>query len=268
VGFLQQKGNNNMSTDPRLFLEFALDAVWQAGRVTLGYYQTGVDAERKEDNTPVTQADRQAEQTLREMITRYWPDHGIIGEEFGRLNSGANYTWIIDPIDGTKSFVSGVPLYSTLLALTDAEQALVGVVHFPALKDTIYAVREGGCYWNGRRARVSGQNSLADAVLLTSELKYFRPANRQAAWDRLVDSTYVQRTWGDAYGYFLVATGRADIMVDPAMHLWDCAPLQVIMEEAGGTFTDWKGTPTIFNYESVATNGLLFDQVMDIIGER
>ncbi len=259
---------SNKQPDPQLLLEFALEATWKAGRVTLSHFQTGVPAERKSDNTPVTLADKEAEQVLREMISNYWPDHGIIGEEFGEKNSDSPYKWIIDPIDGTKSFVSGVPLYATLLALTDGDKALVGVAHFAGLNETVYAVRGGGCYWNGRRAHVSAKDNLADAVLLTSELNYFFLANRQKAWQRLIESTYVQRTWGDAYGYFLVATGRAEIMVDPAMYVWDCGPFQVIMEEAGGTFTDWKGTPTIHGNESVATNGALFDQVMDIIGER
>jgi histidinol-phosphatase len=259
---------NNKQPDPQTLLEFAINAAWRAGRSTLNLYQTGAAAERKSDNTPVTVADRQAEQILREMITNTWPDHGIIGEEYGDVNSDAAYRWIIDPIDGTKSFVSGVPLYSTLLALTDGDRTLVGVVYFPALDEMIYALRGGGCYWNGRRAQVSDKKNIADAVLVTSELKYFRPAGRQEAWERLVEKTYIQRTWGDAYGYFLVATGRAEIMLDPAMHLWDCGPLQVIMEEAGGTFTDWKGTPTIHNNESIATNGHLFEKVMDIIGER
>ncbi len=259
---------NEAQPDPRHLLEFALEATWRAGRVTLGYFQTEVPTERKADNTPVTLADRQAEQTLREMITRYWPDHGIIGEEYGVSNRDARYTWIIDPIDGTKSFVSGVPLYSTLLALTDGERSLLGVAHFPGLKETVYALRGEGCYWDGRRSHVSTKKNLADAVILTSELNYFHLAKRWEAWRRLVERTYAQRTWGDAYGYFLVATGRAEAMFDPAMHLWDCAPFQVIMEEAGGTFTDWKGRPTIHGHESVATNGSLFEQVMDVIGER
>jgi histidinol phosphatase-like enzyme (inositol monophosphatase family) len=254
--------------DPRVLLEFALEATWRAGRVTLGHFQTGVLEERKPDNTPVTLADRQAEQTLRDLIGRYWPDHGIIGEEFGKSSSEAPYCWIIDPIDGTKAFVSGVPLFGTLLALTDGDRALLGVAHFAALDETVYAVRGGGCYWNGRRARVSDNRDLADAVLLTSGLESFQPSGRTEAWQRLVDSTYAQRTWGDAYGYSLVATGRAEVMIDPTMQLWDCAPLQVIMEEAGGTFTDWKGEPTIHGNEGVATNGALFDQVMDLIGER
>ncbi|MCS7220284.1 MAG: histidinol-phosphatase [Anaerolineae bacterium] len=249
----------------RSLLEFALDATWQAGRITLGYFQTGVAAERKADNTPITIADRQAEQKLRELIGRYWPDHGIIGEEFGHQAGSSGLTWILDPIDGTKSFVHGVPLYANLIALTDGEATLLGVAHFPALGETVYAARGEGCYWNGRRARVSNVSRLEDATLLTSDLNSFAPHGKTEAWQRLVDATYIQRTWGDAYGYALVATGRAEIMVDPAMEIWDCGPLQVILEEAGGTFTDWQGTPTIHAREAIATNGVLFEAVMQLV---
>jgi len=254
---------NSKRPNTNTLLDFALDAVWQVGRITLGYFQRTVQTERKADNTPVTIADQQAEQRLRELINEQWPDHGIVGEEYGQSASNSPFTWIIDPIDGTKSFISGVPLYSNLLALTDGEKALIGIAHFPALGETIYAVRDEGCFWNGRRARVSDVDQLSDAVLLTSGLNYF--GGKTAAWERLVSSSYTQRTWGDAYGYFLAATGRAEVMVDPAMYIWDSAPFQVIMEEAGGTFTDWKGRPTIHGNESIATNGDLFKQVMDTI---
>lgn len=244
-------------------LQFALDTVWQAGRITLGYFQTGIKAERKADNTPLTIADQLAEQKMRELIAARFPDHGIVGEEYGRTHSDSPYTWVIDPIDGTKSFVSGVPIYANLLALLDGEKALIGVINFPALNEMVYAVRDGGCYWNGRRCHTSATTNLQDAVLLASDLNSFGP--RQPQWERLIRATYIQRTWGDAYGYALVATGRADVMVDPVMALWDAAPLQVILEEAGGTFTDWQGTPTIHHQESVATNGKLLSQVMDIV---
>lgn len=253
-----------MTHSSEQLLDFALNAAWQAGRVTLRYFQTGVAVQKKADNTPLTIADQEAEQTLRRLIGDAFPEHGIIGEEYGRSPAkNSPYTWVLDPIDGTKSFVSGVPLYANLLALLDGQRALLGVINFPALDETIYAVRGGGCYWNGRRAHVSTTEKLSDAVLLTSGLNYFK--QRQAAWDRLLRASYIQRTWGDAYGYALVATGRADVMVDPAMALWDAAPLQVIMEEAGGTFTDWQGSATIHNEESIATNGRLFDQVMALL---
>lgn len=254
-----------MNSETSALLDFALDAAWQAGRVTLGYYQAEIAVQRKDDNTPLTIADQQAEQKLREMITQYWPGHGIIGEEYGRTETNSKYTWVLDPIDGTKSFVSGVPLYANLLALLDGEKALLGVINFPALNEMVYAVRGEGCFWNGRRCHVSDVTEMKDAVLLTSGLHYF--GAKQAAWDRLLKASYIQRTWGDAYGYALVATGRAEVMADPTMFLWDSAPLQVILEEAGGTFTDWNGNPTIHNTESIATNGKLFNQVMALIQE-
>ena len=156
----------NASPTLDALLAFALDAAWQAGRVTLGHYQTGLAAERKADNSPVTLADRQAEQKLRDLITTAWPDHALIGEEYGHQpgRSDSGYTWIIDPIDGTKSFISGVPFYAVLLALVKDEQPLLGVMNFPALNEMVYARRGGCCFWNGRPARVSAVSRLADAA--------------------------------------------------------------------------------------------------------
>ena len=238
-----------------------------AGRTyNLGYYQTSPDVERKVDNSPVTIADRQAEQKLRDLIGRYWPEHGIIGEEFGQSVGESKYSWILDPIDGTKAFICGVPFYSTLLALTDGDEVLMGIIHLPALNETVYAVRGQGCYRDGRRARVSKVDKLENAVLLASSTSIRSPSTaRRKSGSVWSDATYIQRTWGDAYGYSLVATGRAEIMTDPVMCLWDIAPLQVILEEAGGTLTDWQGNRTIHAGEGVATNGVLFDRVMDLI---
>ncbi|MDZ4764335.1 MAG: inositol monophosphatase family protein [Chloroflexota bacterium] len=247
-------------------LDFAADAVWRAGRLTLGYFQTGIAVERKGDNSPVTAADKASEKLFRELIARAYPDDGIIGEEFGEQPGRSGRTWIIDPIDGTKSFVCGVPLYGCLLGLSDGTSPLVGAAYYPALDELIYAGQGLGAWWNGRRASVSKVDKLSDAVLLSSEYKQTFEA-RLPLFHRLVDATYIQRTWGDSYGYLLVATGRADIMIDPLMWLWDCAPFQVILEEAGGTFTDWKGKPTIYASESVATNGVLFNAVMGLINE-
>jgi histidinol phosphatase-like enzyme (inositol monophosphatase family) len=246
-------------------LDFAIDAAWQAGRVTLGYFQRELAIERKGDQTPVTAADREAERLIRDLIARYWPDHGIVGEEFGHHPGTSSWRWILDPIDGTKSFVCGVPLYSTLIALVKDEAPVLGVVNLPALGEMVYASRGGGCFWNGRSAHVSEVGSLQDAVLLATDLDFFGRHAKAEAWDRLVSATYVKRTWGDAYGYTLVATGRAEIMVDPIMSVWDCGPLQVILEEAGGTFTDWEGNPTILGDDSIATNGVLYEDVMRLV---
>lgn len=248
------------------YLEFALDAAWQAGRITLGHFQTGLEIENKADDSPVTIADRQSEQKLRELIGRYWPDHGIIGEEYGTQTGSSELTWTVDPIDGTKSFIHGVPIYAVLLALTDGKRPLVGVVHFPALNETVYATQGGGCYWNGRRTKVSSVSDLSKATLLASEIaEHHYPGYKLDGWKRLLAATAVQRTWADAYGYALVATGRADLIIDPWMGVWDCGPLQVVLEEAGGTFTDWSGTPTIYGGEAIATNGALFEAVMQMV---
>lgn len=248
----------------RSLLDFALEAAWQAGRVTLGYFQTDVAVERKGDNSPVTVADRQSEQLLRTLINHAWPGHGIIGEEFGQNKTDNRYTWIVDPIDGTQSFIHGVPLYAVLIGLLDGDTPLVGVAHFPALNETVYAARGEGCFWNGRRAHVSTVGNLKDAALMASAVEMGDPQKNEA-FRRLLSATHIHRTWGDAYGYVLVATGRAEVMLDSVVKIWDCAPFPVILEEAGGTFTDWKGKATITAGESIATNGSLFDPVMKLV---
>jgi histidinol phosphatase-like enzyme (inositol monophosphatase family) len=253
-------------TSPSLqsLLDFAIDAAWQAGRITLRYYQTPLRVDRKSDNSPVTIADRESEQKLREMIAHYWPAHGIIGEEFGETAPHAEYTWIIDPIDGTKSFIHGIPFYSVLVALVKDKQPIVGVMSFPALNEVIYAGRGLGCYWNGRRARVSDLGDLSQATFLMTEIPSSKHTWR-GAFQRLVDATAVQRTWCDAYAYAMVATGRAEVVIDPVMQVWDCAPLQPILEEAGGRFTDFKGDATIYGGSAFATNNAVFDAAFALL---
>jgi histidinol-phosphatase len=245
-------------------LSFALDAAFTAGRLTLGYFLRNIAVERKGDDSPVTAADRGAEEYLREVIRSRYPSDGLIGEEYGEEPGSSGLTWIIDPIDGTKSFTHGVPIYGCLLALVDeSKQPLVGVAHFPALNETLYARKGGGAFWNGRRTRVSAVSEMKDAVALFSDFNTWK--ERLPARERIVGATYFQRTWGDCYGYMLVATGRAEIMVDAWMAIWDCAPFGVILPEAGGTFTDWNGVARIDGGESFATNGILFDEVAELI---
>ena len=254
-------------TELQDYLDFALDCAWKAGRIALGYYQTGVAVERKADNSPVTIADRGIEQMLRERITQQWPQHGIIGEEFGRIKGQSVYTWVIDPIDGTKSFAHGVPLFANLLALVNADGPLLGVMHYPALGEMIYAARGQGCFWNGRRCHVSTVDTLEDAALMTTDLDLLYDSSQAVACQRLVERTYFRRTWGDSYGYALVATGRAEIMLEPRLAVWDAAPLPVVLQEAGGIYTDWQGRVDIHSGSAVATNGVLHEQVMALIGQ-
>jgi histidinol-phosphatase len=248
-------------TPLREFLEFAVGAAWQAGRQTLGHYQTGVAVDRKIDRSVVTIADRDAEQLLRRLITARFPDHTIVGEEFGHDGRQSSHRWIIDPIDGTNSFVRGVPFYGVLIALEVEGALVVGVAYFPALDEMISAASGLGCYWNGRRARVSAVTSLAEACVAYTDSRGMRE-RLGGGWDALLEATALQRGWGDCYGHCLVATGRADIMLDPRMNPWDCAALIPILEEAGGRFTDWHGRVTIDGGDALSTNGALHEEML------
>jgi len=250
-------------------LAAALEAAYLAGRVTLRYFQTGVQPEWKADATPVTVADREAETEIRGCLGRWFPDDGLAGEEFPEKRSRSGFRWIIDPIDGTKSFVHGVPLYGVLLALEGPEAVELGVVHMPALGETVWARRGAGSWWNGRRARVSTVARLEDACLCYTSSTSFLAQQRQEQWSRLTAKARLVRGWGDCYGHLLVATGRAEASFDPAMKPWDCGPLLPILTEAGGTFTDWRGQATIYGPDAFSTNGALFGQILgELQGQR
>jgi histidinol-phosphatase len=247
-------------TDLPSLLEFAVDAAWAAGRVTLAHFQAGVDVERKADDSPVTVADRDAERLLRERISARFPDHAVLGEEYGAAGADGRYRWVIDPIDGTKSFVSGVPIYGVLVGLEIDGAPALGVCHLPALGETLAAARGLGCHWNGRRARVSSVGRLEDAVLGYSDSRDL--ADRMGrAWPRLAHAVRIVRGWGDCYGHCLVATGRLDGMLDAAMNPWDCCALVPILQEAGGRFTDWTGGTRIDGGDAYSTNGHLHEAI-------
>ncbi|HXE79391.1 MAG TPA: histidinol-phosphatase [Vicinamibacterales bacterium] len=242
-------------------LDFAVQAAWIAGRRTLAHFQTNVAIDYKADQSPVTIADRSAEQELRELIASRFPDHAILGEEFGEEVVSSPYRWVLDPIDGTQSFVRGVPLYGVLVALEIEGAPRVGVAHFPALNETVAAATGLGCWWNGRRAAVSATAALEDAAVGYSDARtlYDRLGER---WVALQRGTRVQRGWGDCYGHCLVATGRLDVMLDPVMNPWDCSALIPILQEAQGTFTDWRGEVTTSGGDAFSTNGRLFSSVL------
>jgi histidinol-phosphatase len=255
--------------DPRLKL--AVSAGQEAGRLTLQYFQQGnYEVERKGDASPVTIADRSAEQLLRERIAAAFPKDGIIGEEFGTTTGTSGFNWILDPIDGTKSFIHGVPLYGVLIGVEHEGRCHAGLIYMPALSEGVYAsAGQGAWHFRGDApptpARVSRKSKLADGLFLTSAVDTYLQRDAFAAFAALQEAAYVTRTWGDCYGYLLVATGRAEVMVDPLMNLWDAAALQPILEEAGGTFTDWQGNPTIHAGEAIGTNGLVLPEVLATI---
>jgi histidinol phosphatase-like enzyme (inositol monophosphatase family) len=246
-------------------LAFAVEAAQLAGAYTLGFYNAGTPHEMKADNTPVTAADKGAEERLRARIERAYPDHGILGEELGEKPGRAPGRWILDPIDGTFSFICGVPLYCNLVGFEWQGEMVAGVIHMPALGETVWAARGLGCWWNGRRARVSSVRDPAQARLLSAGTKLLATAGRLPAYERLRAQCYADRGWCDGYAYALVATGRAEIVLDPQMSIWDCAAVMPCVREAGGTFTDWRGNATHTAPEAVATNGHLFDAVMQAI---
>ena len=247
----------------RELLAVAVEAAHEGGRRTLPYFNAGAAVEWKADGSPVTAADREAEAAMRRIIARAFPTHGILGEEDGETAGSAPYRWIIDPLDGTRSFVRGVPLFGTLVGLEVRGEPAVGVIHLPALDETIAAAHGEGCTWNGRPCRVSAVDRLADALLVVTDERSARA--RSGAYDRLVGATQLQRTWADCYGYALVATGRAEVALDPVMNVWDCAALLPVVEEAGGRFTDWRGRRTIHGGEAVATNGTMHADVLTLL---
>lgn len=250
-------------------LEYARNIAYQAGELTLRYfYRAGeLAVEKKADASPVTIADRETEQFLRQRIAERFPDDAVFGEEFPNTEGTSGFRWFLDPIDGTKSFIHGVPLYSTLIGLEQEGHCIGGVIALPALQELVWAGSGLGAWHETKqgapkRCRVSECSDLAEATFLVSEVLTFDKTNRREAYNRLEKSVRLTRTWGDAYGYVLVATGRAEVMVDPRMSEWDAAPLLVMLEEAGGRFTDWKGNATIYGKEGVATNGILHDAVL------
>lgn len=249
------------------FLSFAEKTAREAGALTLEYFLTdGARAEFKSDDTPVTIADRKAEELIRRRIAETYPDHQIVGEEYGATEGTSDYRWIIDPIDGTKSFVHGVPLYAVLIALEIKGKMEVGCAYFPALDEIISAATGLGAHWNGKPCRVSDVASIDRAVCAHIDTAYFGKNGKGEAWGRLQKAVYYNAGWCDAYGYLLVATGRAEIMLDPVMAVWDCGPFPPIFKEAGGYFGDWSGNEgRIDGGEALATNAALRDEVVAIL---
>lgn len=262
-----------MSTSPddiAARLQLAVTIAREAGDVTLRYFRReDLYVDRKADDSPVTVADREAEQHLRSRILATFADDGIVGEELGQVEGRSGFRWILDPIDGTKSFIYGVPLYGNLIGVERDRKCVLGVINIPPLDECVYAaVGQGAWYSSGggepRRARVSQCARLVEGLFLTSEVANFDAIGRRDAYFALQAATRLSRTWGDCYAYLMVATGRAEVAIDPLMNVWDAAALLPIMEEAGGTFTDWNGQRTIYSGNGVATNRLVFDEVMAI----
>lgn len=255
---------------PGVLLEAAIELARLAGDTAHSFGEEVARAtlgvEVKSDGSPVTAADRAAEQRAREWIEARFPEDGILGEEFGATREGASRRWILDPIDGTKSFVRGVPLWGTLVAVAEGEAVLAGVAYFPAAGELVAAAPGEGCWWNDHRCAVSRVDALERATVLTTDERFATRATFGEPWRVLARRAAVARTWGDCYGYLLVATGRAEVMVDEIMSPWDAAAVMPIVEEAGGVFTDFAGRRTAFGGSAIATNGALAGMAREIMG--
>jgi histidinol phosphatase-like enzyme (inositol monophosphatase family) len=229
--------------DTRLFME---DIAKGAGDITLKYFQNfDLEIISKGDATPVTRADRESEEYLRKRIREHFPNDVILGEEYGEDGSNKSRRWILDPLDGTKSFVHGVPVYGVLIALEQNGEITHGVVHLPALNETVSAGIGEGCFWNGKLCHVSLKSDLSESLICTTSPSRLDDLIGREKYDTITRAFSLYRGWGDCWGHILVATGRAEAMLDARTALWDAAPLGVIISEAGGKYFDFTGNQRI-----------------------
>lgn len=233
--------------DNQELLKIALEASALAEKEILKVYTSDYSVEWKPDSTPVTIADKKSEEVMREFFAKETPGFGIIGEEFGVESKEAEYQWILDPIDGTKSFIHGVPLFGTLIALYKKGTPLVSIIRLPALHSTLYASEGAGAFIDGKRIFASKETELSQALVLSGTLNTMEDKGYGKPFESLRRSARLYRGWGDCYGYYLVAAGRGDIMVDPVVSLWDVAPLPLIFKEAGGYFGSFSGEEKLFD---------------------
>jgi histidinol-phosphatase len=255
-----------MNADWRSRSELALRAAREAGDLAHQIFETTVEVEWKADQSPVTVADRRAERHIRELVGEYFPQDGFLGEEEGDQPGESGFRWVIDPIDGTRSFVRQIPIWATLIGLEYQGEQIAGVCYAPALGQTYRAVRGDGAYRNDRRIRVSDVGTLAEALMCYSSVGWFKKAGREATFLDLCRKTQRQRGYGDFYGFVLVAQGSCELMVEHGVSPWDVAATKVIVEEAGGRFTDWDGTPTIHRPDVLASNDRLHADTLAILG--
>ncbi|MFP4442616.1 MAG: inositol monophosphatase family protein [Spirochaetia bacterium] len=245
----------------RELIDFAEKLAGDAGKITLKYFKSGVQVELKQDRTPVTIADRETEQYIRNQITDRYPDHSVVGEEHGAANKSSEWKWIIDPIDGTKAFIHGIPLYTVLIGLVLNDVPVAGIIHNPVLEETVAAGTGLGCTLNGSPCKVSTQRRFSESKIHATDAAHLYTRYPDFT-RRLLSSCGSLRTWADGYGYLLVASGRADGMLDPIMSLWDIAPLKPVIKEAGGVFTSITGKDENLGTSAAAGNPFIHAEIL------
>lgn len=238
-------------------------AILRAGRLTLDYFERGVTAEQKADATPVTIADREAEELLRDLVKKHFPKDGFLGEEYGEEKGSSGYTWIIDPIDATKNFVRGIPIFANLVGIEYEGRMVAGFANIPAQSRLYHAVKGNGAYCNDRPIRVSTIDQLDDSQIIYSSVDWFERAGTTGFFLEVVRGADRTRGFGDYYGFTLVAEGAAEAMLEPAINPWDIACFQPIIEEAGGVFTDWEGNPTVYGRGALVGNPAIHAHLLE-----
>ena len=239
----------------------------ESGKIIRKYFRSDLDIDVKKDRSPVTIADRKAEEKLRDLISKTYPEHGIIGEEFGNANEDAEYKWILDPIDGTKSFICGAVTFGTLIGLLKNGEPVLGAFNQPILNEFLIG-DNSSAEINGAQTFVRNETDLSNAVLLTTDHLNIGEYQNEKNFDNLIRKVKIYRNWGDCYGYYLLATGFADIMIDPIMSPWDSLPLIPIIKGAGGIVTDYQGRDAVAGTSIVAASPGLHTKVIKELNER
>lgn len=235
-----------------------------SGKIIRKYFRSDISIETKSDSSPVTIADKLAEEKIREIIMKEYPEHGILGEEFGAHNNGSEYQWILDPIDGTKSFVCGAVTFGTLIALQKNGKPVLGVFHQPILNEFLIGDNKQ-TYLNDHLVKVRDVNNLSEAVLLTTDHIGIKQFQNIKKFESLMRKVKLYRQWGDCYGYYLVASGFAQIMIDPIMNIWDSIALIPIIKGAGGIITDYQGNDAAKGNSIIASTPSIHKEVIDIL---
>lgn len=257
-----------MSNDLKSRYEAGIELAQKAAKIAMGYYETALDIEWKHDESPVTIADREAEKFLRNSLKQYFKQDGFLGEEYDDESGDSGYRWIIDPIDGTRNFVRGIPIWATLLGLEYKGEMQAGITVAPGLNQTYRALRGDGAFRNDIKINVSNINSLSSSQLFYSSISWFVKAGMEKEFLALASATEKQRGFGDFYGFVLVAQGAGEIMIEHGVHAWDVASIIPLIEEAGGKFSDWKGNKSIYAPDVLVTNGILHQQILDRLANK
>jgi histidinol-phosphatase len=254
-----------MNSDWKSRYDLMCDITRKAGDVALSYFDTGISVQTKADQSPVTIADQQTEASLRESIQRHFPADGLLGEEYGEQSGSTGYRWIIDPIDGTRSFIRNIPIWGTLVGLEFNGEQIAGAAYIPCWKQLFHALKGNGAFRDERRISVSSVTELKQSLVSYSSFGFFKAGNCEGKFLEMLERSERSRSYSDFYGFLMVAQGSVDLMVEYGVHIWDVAGLKVIVEEAGGTFSDWQGAPRIDRPDVLASNGKLHSAALAIL---